>query len=135
MMMTQYGLTHISAGELLRAEVATGTDDGKKAQEYMQKGMLVPNEIVVTVCMYPSCLCSYLGSSCHGHNCLLIFSLPPFIHLCKLNYLCDTLKNLAIVLFCCWKFVVWTSSTKTAIENEQSLQFLKIISCIATSKI
>ncbi|KAH8944286.1 hypothetical protein BDL97_13G102200 [Sphagnum fallax] len=45
----KYGLTHISAGDLLRAEVATGTDDGKKAQEYMQKGMLVPNEIVVTM--------------------------------------------------------------------------------------
>jgi adenylate kinase len=42
-------LTHISAGDLLRAEVAAGTDSGNKAQEYMQKGMLVPDEIVVTM--------------------------------------------------------------------------------------
>ncbi len=48
----QYGLTHISAGDLLRAEVAAGTDSGNKAQEYMQKGMLVPDEIVVTVCVF-----------------------------------------------------------------------------------
>jgi adenylate kinase len=40
-------LTHISAGDLLRAEVAAGTDAGNKAQEYMQEGKLVPNEIVV----------------------------------------------------------------------------------------
>ncbi|KAH8967000.1 hypothetical protein BDL97_03G054900 [Sphagnum fallax] len=45
----KYGLTHISAGDLLRAEVAAGTDSGNKAQEYMQKGMLVPDEIVVTM--------------------------------------------------------------------------------------
>jgi hypothetical protein len=58
-LMTQYGLTHISAGDLLRAEVAAGTDAGNKAQEYMQEGKLVPNEIVVMVCIERS-LCSYV---------------------------------------------------------------------------
>ncbi len=57
--MAQYGLTHISAGDLLRAEVAAGTDAGNKAQEYMQEGKLVPNEIVVMVCIKRS-LCSYV---------------------------------------------------------------------------
>jgi adenylate kinase family enzyme len=56
MMMAQSGLRHILAGDLLQAEVATGTDHGKKAPEYMQKGMLILNEFAVTVCMYPSCL-------------------------------------------------------------------------------
>ncbi|CAK9211500.1 unnamed protein product [Sphagnum troendelagicum] len=47
LIVAKYGLTHISAGDLLRAEVAAGTDAGNKAQEYMQEGKLVPNEIVV----------------------------------------------------------------------------------------
>lgn len=46
----QYGLVHIAAGDLLRAEIASGTEKGKLAKEYMEKGMLVPDEIVVMVC-------------------------------------------------------------------------------------
>lgn len=43
----KYGLVHIAAGDLLRAEVAAGTDNGKRAKEFMEKGSLVPDEIVV----------------------------------------------------------------------------------------
>lgn len=43
----KYGLVHIAAGDLLRAEVASGTENGKQAKFYMEKGMLVPDEIVV----------------------------------------------------------------------------------------
>ncbi|KAK8677470.1 hypothetical protein V6N13_143005 [Hibiscus sabdariffa] len=43
----KYGLVHISAGDLLRAEVAAASENGKLAKEYMEKGQLVPNEIVV----------------------------------------------------------------------------------------
>ncbi|RWW26993.1 hypothetical protein GW17_00008592 [Ensete ventricosum] len=35
--------------DLLRAEIASGTEKGKVAKEYMEKGMLVPDEIVVMV--------------------------------------------------------------------------------------
>lgn len=45
--LAQYGLTHISAGDLLRAEVAAGTKNGKVAKEYMDRGDLVPNEVVI----------------------------------------------------------------------------------------
>ncbi|CAA0827784.1 Adenylate kinase 2- chloroplastic [Striga hermonthica] len=43
----KFDLVHVAAGDLLRAEVASGTDNGKLAKEYMEKGQLVPNEIVV----------------------------------------------------------------------------------------
>ncbi|XP_008803669.1 adenylate kinase, chloroplastic-like isoform X1 [Phoenix dactylifera] len=43
----KYGLVHIAAGDLLRAEIGAGTENGKRAKEYMEKGMLVPSEIVV----------------------------------------------------------------------------------------
>ncbi|RRT42102.1 hypothetical protein B296_00018845 [Ensete ventricosum] len=43
----KYQLVHIAAGDLLRVEIAAGTEKGKRAKEYMEKGMLVPDEIVV----------------------------------------------------------------------------------------
>ncbi|KAL0717974.1 hypothetical protein Bca4012_067296 [Brassica carinata] len=43
----KYGLVHISAGDLLRAEIASGSENGKLAKEFMEKGQLVPDDIVV----------------------------------------------------------------------------------------
>jgi len=39
-------LPHISTGDLLRQNVSSGTDLGKRAQDFMQKGLLVPDELV-----------------------------------------------------------------------------------------
>ena len=42
-----YNLKHISTGDLLRAERKAGTELGVKANEYIAKGELVPDEVVV----------------------------------------------------------------------------------------
>lgn len=42
----KYGLVHVSAGDLLRAEIVSGSENGRLAKEYMEKGQLVPVEIV-----------------------------------------------------------------------------------------
>ena len=41
-----YGIPHVSTGELLRAAAAAGTEFGKKAEEYMNAGELVPDDVV-----------------------------------------------------------------------------------------
>ena len=42
-----FGLPHISTGDILRAQVAEGTDLGRKARRYMDAGELVPDEVIV----------------------------------------------------------------------------------------
>ena len=42
----KFGLIHISTGDLLRAEVAAGTDLGKAAKNLMDNGILVSDDIV-----------------------------------------------------------------------------------------
>jgi adenylate kinase len=41
------GAAHISTGDIVRAEIQSGSDLGKKVQEYNDKGELVPDEIIV----------------------------------------------------------------------------------------
>ena len=43
----KYGIPHIATGDILREAVAKGTELGKKAKEYMEKGQLVPDEVVI----------------------------------------------------------------------------------------
>src|ERR671923_1760868 len=42
-----FDLARIATGDLLREEVAKGTELGKVAKEYMDRGDLVPDEIVI----------------------------------------------------------------------------------------
>jgi len=43
----KYGYCHLSSGDLLRAEVASGSERGQQLQAIMTKGELVPNEMVL----------------------------------------------------------------------------------------
>lgn len=45
----RYNIPHISTGDIFRANIKEGTELGKKAKEYMDKGLLVPDEIVVSI--------------------------------------------------------------------------------------
>jgi adenylate kinase len=43
----KFNLLHLSTGDMLRAEIAAGTDLGKKMSQIMSKGELVPDEVVI----------------------------------------------------------------------------------------
>ena len=45
----RYGAAHISTGDILREAVANKTEVGLKAKSYMDKGELVPDEVVIAL--------------------------------------------------------------------------------------
>jgi adenylate kinase len=46
-LVAKYGLVHLSTGNLLREEIATRTPLGLQAMKFMDKGQLVPDEVVI----------------------------------------------------------------------------------------
>jgi adenylate kinase len=46
-LIEKYSLTHISTGDLFRKHLKEGTPLGKLAQDYMTKGNLVPDKVVI----------------------------------------------------------------------------------------
>jgi len=49
MIEEKFGLVQLSTGDMLRAAVAEGTEIGKKAKGIMERGDLVPDDIVVSI--------------------------------------------------------------------------------------
>lgn len=47
MISEKYNVPHISTGDIFRANIKENTPLGQKAKEYMDKGLLVPDELVV----------------------------------------------------------------------------------------
>ncbi len=46
---SKYDIPHISTGDIFRANIKNGTELGKKAKEFMDKGLLVPDSLVVSL--------------------------------------------------------------------------------------
>lgn len=43
----KYGIPHISTGDIFRANIKEGTELGMKAKEFMDQGLLVPDEVTI----------------------------------------------------------------------------------------
>jgi adenylate kinase len=45
----RYGIEHVSTGDLFRAAAAAGTPSGKEAEQYMNRGDLVPDDLTLRI--------------------------------------------------------------------------------------
>ena len=64
----KYGIPHISTGDIFRANIKNGTELGKKAKEYMDQGLLVPDELT----------CDLVMDRIHEDDCAKGFVLDGF---------------------------------------------------------
>jgi Adenylate kinase (EC 2.7.4.3) len=46
----RFQIPHISTGDIFREEVKRGSELGRKVQYYLEKGLLVPDEVVIGGC-------------------------------------------------------------------------------------
>lgn len=49
MIAEKYGIPHVSTGDIFRANIKEGTELGKEAKQYMDQGLLVPDELTVKI--------------------------------------------------------------------------------------
>ena len=49
MLITTYELFHISTGDVLRDNIKRGTDLGKTAKDYIDKGQLIPDDLMTSI--------------------------------------------------------------------------------------
>jgi adenylate kinase len=68
LIMQRYGIPQISTGDLLRDNLARGTELGKKAKDYMDRGELVPDKLV----------CDMVAVRLRGEDCVRGFILDGF---------------------------------------------------------
>ncbi|QKZ11835.1 adenylate kinase [Spirosoma sp. KUDC1026] len=51
-LIKKYNLVHLSTGDLLRSQIAAGTELGLRAKQLMDQGLLVPDEVVIGMIEY-----------------------------------------------------------------------------------
>ncbi len=49
MIAKEYGIPHVSTGDIFRANIKNGTQLGMEAKKYMDQGLLVPDELTVKI--------------------------------------------------------------------------------------
>lgn len=62
LLVAKYGFRHISTGDVLRAEIKQGTELGRTAQQFIDKGQLIPDELMIEIlASVYDCLCPCEG--------------------------------------------------------------------------
>lgn len=64
----RYGVVHLSTGDMLRAAVTAGTDVGKQAQEFMDNGKLVPDDVIIGVVSSGCCGVRRMRYKCNTYS-------------------------------------------------------------------
>ena len=73
LIIENYGLEHISTGDVLRNEIKKGTELGKTAQGFIDKGQLIPDDLMVSI------LASVYDSFGRGHKGVIFDGFPRTI--------------------------------------------------------
>ena len=73
LMIEHYGFGHISTGDVLREDIKKGTELGKTAQSYIDKGNLIPDELMVSI------LANVYDSYGRGHKGVIFDGFPRTI--------------------------------------------------------
>ena len=70
LLIEHYGLGHISTGDVLRNEIKKGTELGKTAQGFIDKGNLIPDELMISI------LANVYDSFGRGHKGVIFDGFP-----------------------------------------------------------
>jgi adenylate kinase len=73
LLIEHYGLGHISTGDVLRNEIKKGTELGKTAQGFIDKGNLIPDELMISI------LANVYDSFGRGHKGVIFDGFPRTI--------------------------------------------------------
>ncbi len=73
LIIEHYGLEHISTGDVLRNEIKKGTELGKTAQSFIDKGNLIPDDLMVSI------LASVYDGFGRGHKGVIFDGFPRTI--------------------------------------------------------
>jgi adenylate kinase len=80
LIVAKYGLVHISSGEILREHVRRDTALGRKAQPFMERGELVPTDIVLAIVSERMSRPDVTSRGCLLDNCPLTVEQAKMMH-------------------------------------------------------